>query len=46
MGKVVEKLLGGGSNTVILRICVEVYQRCGKRLYSQDAVRRFEEIRA
>ena len=44
--KEVEKLLRGGKNTAVLRVCAEVCQHCGERLYSQDTVRRFEEIRA
>jgi YgiT-type zinc finger domain-containing protein len=44
--KEVEKLLRGGIHTAILRVRAEVCLRCGERLYSQDTVRRFEEIRA
>lgn len=44
--KEVEKLLRGGNNTAILKVHAEVCLRCGERLYSQDAVRKFEEIRA
>ncbi len=36
----------GGVNTAILKVCAEVCLRCGERLYSQETVRRFEQIRA
>jgi len=44
--KKVEKLLRGGKNTAILEVDAEVCLRCGERLYPQETVRRFEEIRA
>ena len=44
--KEVEKLLRGGIHTAILKVCAEVCLRCGEHLYTQDTVRRFEEIRA
>jgi YgiT-type zinc finger domain-containing protein len=44
--KEVEKILRGGMNTAVLRVRAEVCLRCGERLYSQDTVRRFEQIRA
>ncbi len=43
--KVVEKLLRGGGNTASIKVKAEVCLHCGERLYSQDTVRRFEEIR-
>lgn len=43
--KQVEKLLRGGGNTVSLKVYAEVCQRCGERLYTEDIVRSFEEIR-
>jgi YgiT-type zinc finger domain-containing protein len=43
--KQVEKLLRGGGNTVSLKVAAEVCQRCGERLYTEDIVRSFEEIR-
>ena len=43
--KEVEKVLRGGSNTAVLKVCAEVCLRCGERLYSQDIVRRFEQIK-
>lgn len=44
--KEVEKLLRGGIHTAVLKIQAEVCLHCGERLYSQETVRRFEEIRA
>ena len=44
--KQVEKLLRGGCNTVTLKVTAEVCQHCGERLYAEDIVRSFEEIRA
>lgn len=43
--KPVEKLLRGGGNTVALRVTAEVCRQCGERLYAEDVVRSFEEIR-
>lgn len=45
-GKEVEKLLRGGNHTAVLNVPAEVCLRCGERLYAQETVRRFEEIRA
>ena len=44
--KEVEKLLRGGNNTAVLKVHAEVCLHCDERLYSQETVRRFEEIRA
>lgn len=44
--KEVEKLLRGGVHTAVMKVRAEVCLHCGERLYSQDTVRRFEEIRA
>jgi len=44
--KEVEKLLRGEANTAVLKACALVCLRCGERLYSQEAVRRFDNIRA
>ena len=44
--KEVEKLLRGGAHTAVLKVRAEVCLRCGERLYSQETVRRFEEIRS
>jgi len=43
--KEAEKLLRGGNNTAIIKIQTEVCLHCGERLYSQDTIRKFEEIR-
>ena len=44
--KEVEKLLHGGENTAVMKVKAEVCLHCGERLYSQETVRRFEQIRA
>lgn len=44
--KEVEKLLRGGIHTATIRVTAEVCLHCGERLYSQETVRRFEQIRA
>ena len=44
--KEVEKLLRGGVHTAAVRVRAEVCLHCGERLYSEQDVRRFEEIRA
>ena len=44
--KEVEKLLRGGVHVAVLKVDAEVCLHCGERLYSQETVRRFEEIRA
>ena len=43
--KEVEKLLRGGVNTAVLHVRAEVCLHCGERLYSQDTIRQFKEIR-
>ena len=43
--KEVEKLLKGGINTAVMKVKAEVCLRCGERLYSEETVRGFEEIR-
>lgn len=43
--KKVEKLLRGGVHTAVLSVRAEVCLRCGERLYAQETVRRFEQIR-
>lgn len=45
MKKEVGKLLRGGIHTAVLRVPAEVCLQCGERLYSQETVRRFEEVR-
>jgi YgiT-type zinc finger domain-containing protein len=43
--KEVEKLLRGGAHTAVLHVQAEVCLHCGERLYSEETVRRFEQIR-
>jgi len=43
--KYVEKLLRGGLNTAVVEASAEVCLHCGERLYSDEIVKRFEEIR-
>ena len=43
--KEVEKLLRGDKHTATLQVQAEVCLHCGERLYSQDTVRYFEQIR-
>ena len=43
--KEVEKLLRGGVNTATVGVTGEVCLHCGERLYTEQDVRRFEEIR-
>jgi len=43
--KEVEKLLKGGGNTAVLKVTAEVCLQCGERLYAEETVRRFEQIR-
>jgi YgiT-type zinc finger domain-containing protein len=45
VSKEVEKLLRGGNHTAVLHVSAEVCLRCGERLYSQETVQRFEEVR-
>ena len=44
--KPVEKQLRGGGNTVSLKVAAEVCRQCGERLYAEDVVGSFAEIRA
>jgi YgiT-type zinc finger domain-containing protein len=43
--KEVEKLLRGGIHTAVVKVRAEVCLHCGERLYSQETIRRFEQIR-
>jgi YgiT-type zinc finger domain-containing protein len=43
--KQVEKLLRGGGNIVSMKVSAEVCLHCGERLYTEDVVKSFEEIR-
>ena len=45
MEKEVEKLLRGGRHTATVKVHAEVCSHCGERLYSQDTIRYFEQIR-
>ena len=44
--KKVEKLLRGGGNIASIEVFADVCLHCGERLYSQDVVQTFEQIRA
>jgi YgiT-type zinc finger domain-containing protein len=44
--RTVEKLLRGGVHTAAVRVRADVCMQCGERLYSQQDVERFEDIRA
>ena len=44
--KQVEKLLRGGNDTAVLTVAAEVCLHCGERLYPEETVRSFEQIRA
>lgn len=43
--KQVDKLLMGGGHTVSIKVSAEVCLHCGERLYAEDVVKFFEEIR-
>jgi len=43
--KEVEKPLKGGVNTAVIKIRSDVCLHCGERLYSQETVKLFEDIR-
>ena len=43
--KEVEKLLRGGDYTAVLKVQAEVCLHCGERLYAEETVRLFEQIR-
>ncbi len=44
--KQVEKLLRVEGNTVSMKVTAEVCLHCGERLYTEDVVKSFEEIRS
>jgi YgiT-type zinc finger domain-containing protein len=44
--KQVEKLLRGGNHMATFKVLAEVCLRCGERLYSQETVARFQQIKA
>ena len=43
--KQVQKLLKGSGNTVSLKVEAEVCLQCGERLYTEEIIKSFEEIR-
>lgn len=43
--KQVEKLISNGGNTVSMKVSADVCLHCGERLYAEDVVKSFEEIR-
>ena len=43
--KEVEKLLRGGDHTAVLKVQAEVCLHCGERLYAEETVRLFEQIK-
>lgn len=43
--KDVEKLLRGGIHTAVLTVQAEVCLSCGERLYTQETIKLFEQIR-
>ena len=43
--KEVEKIIHGGQHTAILKVNADVCLHCGERLYSEDAVMQFQNIR-
>ena len=45
VSKQVEKLLRGGGDTVSMKVFAEVCLHRGERLYAEDVVKSFEEIR-
>jgi YgiT-type zinc finger domain-containing protein len=45
MEKQVEKVLRGGAHTAVAAAKAEVCLHCGERVYDQETVRRFEQIR-
>ncbi len=43
--KKVEKLIKGADNTAVIEVEALVCLRCGERLYDEETIRKFEEIR-
>ena len=43
--KKVEKLLKGSRNAVSMKVIADVCLHCGEKLYDEDVVKSFEEIR-
>ncbi|MBM3748892.1 MAG: YgiT-type zinc finger protein [Acidobacteria bacterium] len=46
VAKEVEKLIRGANHVAILKAPAEVCLHCGERLYSQDVIVRFEQVKA
>lgn len=44
--KEVEKVILGGNNTAVVKVMAEVCTHCGERLYSNDTIAFFEQIRS
>ena len=44
--KQVEKLLRSGGNTVSIKVPADVCLHCGERLYAEEIVKSFEELRS
>jgi YgiT-type zinc finger domain-containing protein len=42
----VEKLLRGGVHVAVVTVRAEVCLQCGERLYSEETIKQFEQIRA
>jgi YgiT-type zinc finger domain-containing protein len=43
--KSVEKILRGGNDTAVMSVTAEVCLKCGERIFAEEVIRRFEEIR-
>ncbi len=43
--KQVEKLLNGGGHSIAVNVIADVCLQCGERIYSEDVIRTFEEMR-
>ena len=43
--KEVEKLLRGGRDVAVLRVKADICLHCGERLFSEDTIKKFEQIR-
>lgn len=45
VNKKVEKILRGGVHTAVLHVNADVCQKCGERLYTEETIILFEQIR-
>lgn len=43
--KEIEKVLRGGNNTAVIVVHAEICLKRGEHLYSEETIRRFDEIR-